>query len=100
MNGKGQSRTEPNSARQTSPGQPGSTRNVTANRAIKQATPVQVREYVLYIVACMRAYYHTAETFGGEHFRVSVQNDNFMEKTFDDFQGPIIMYVGTATKLC
>ena len=53
-----------------------------------------------YIAACMRAYYRTAENLRGKHFHVSVQNENFTEKTFDDFQGTIILNVGTATKLC
>ena len=33
------------------------------------------------------------KTFEGENFCVSVQNENFVEKTFADCSGPIIMWV-------
>ena len=37
-------------------------------------------------------------TFEGENFPVSVQSENFAEKTFVDSSGPIITYTGGATK--
>ena len=36
----------------------------------------------------------------GENFGVSVQNDNFAEKTLADCSGTSNYYVGVATKFC
>ena len=44
--------------------------------------------------------YVQREIFEGEKFRVSVQNENSVEKTFAYCSGTSNYYVGVATKFC